>query len=152
MRFYDPDDDVITLFNKVREERFEGLSNVKIKLLMDSKPKIDKLRGTTIFASIKLTNDVERHLTTNKVDTEGYDYFLFIHELPWELANYKDKKRILSHELRHIFIDDKGNYKVINHDIEDFYKEIELNKDNPMWAQSLSTIAMAKYIQMKEKS
>ena len=65
------------------------------------------------------------------------------------MADEKNRKRILSHELRHAFIDENGNYKIIRHDIEDFYVEIEANKDDPMWGQALSTIAMAKYEQMK---
>jgi len=117
-------------------------------LIMDIRPKIVMLRNVMVIASIKSTNEVEKYLTEQE---SGYDYFVFINSLVWDLAAEKDKKRILSHELRHCFIDDKGNYKIIKHDIEDFYAEIKLNEDDPMWAQSLSTVAMAKYEQMKEE-
>jgi hypothetical protein len=147
-RYYEADVNTKTLFTQVREERFEGLVGAEFKLIMDSKPKIDKLRGEMVIASIKPTNEVEKYLTENN---SSYDYFIFTNGLVWDLASEKDKKRILSHELRHCFIDDKGNYKTIRHDIEDFYAEIKLNEDDPMWKQSLSTIAMAKYDQMKEQ-
>lgn len=147
MRYYEPDVVTSSLFDKVREERFEGLEGARIKLIMDMKPKIDKLRGTMVFASIKTTNEVEKYLTEQ---VSGYDYFVFINSLVWNLANEKDKKRILSHELCHCFVEpEKGNYKIIRHDIEDFHAELELNKDDPMWGQALSTIAMVKLEQEK---
>jgi len=147
-RYYEADGVTKTLLTQVREERFEGLEGAKIKLIMSLKPKIDTLRGAMVFASIKTTNEVEKYLTEQE---SGYDYFVFINSLVWDLANEKDRKRILSHELRHCFIDEKGNYKVVRHDIEDFYVEVQLNKDDPMWGQALSTISMAKYEQMKEE-
>jgi hypothetical protein len=148
-RYYEADADTKNLFDKVREERFEGLAGAKIKLIIDLKPKIDKLRGAMIFAYIKTTNEIEKYLTEQENDF--YDYFLFIDSVVWDLAGEKDRKRILSHELRHCFIDDKGNYKIIKHDIEDFFVEVKLNEDDPMWGQALSTIAMAKFDQMKEE-
>lgn len=147
-RYYEPEVAAKNMVDELMEERFEGLVGAEIKLIMDSKPKIDKLRGEMVIASIKTTNEVERYLTENN---SSYDYFIFVNGLVWDLADEKDKKRILSHELRHCFIDDKGNYKTIRHDIEDFYAEIKLNEDDPMWKQSLSTIAMAKFDQMREE-
>lgn len=148
-RYYQADGVTQTLLEKVREERFEGLEGARIKLIMDLKPKIDKLRGEMVIASIKTTNDVEKYLTEQ--NNGDYDYFIFINGLVWDLAGENDRKRILSHELCHAFIDDKGNYKVIHHDIEDFFAEVERNKDDPMWKQALSAVAVAKYEQMKEE-
>lgn len=148
-RFYDPQPDVINLMEDVIVERFPGLRNAKIKVLVDSKSKIDKLTKRMTFASIKLANEVERFLTKDGHNLSGIDYIMFIHELPWELADAVNKKRIISHELRHCFVDEDGNYKLIRHDIEDFYVEIKLNEDDPMWAQALGTIAVAKFNQMK---
>lgn len=149
MRYYESDVVTRTLFDKVREERFEGLEGARIKLIMDLKPKIDKLRGEMIIASIKPTNEVEKYLTEQ--NNGDYDYFVFVNGLVWDLASKEDRKRILSHELSHAFIDDKGNYKVIHHDIEDFFAEVERNKDDPMWKQALSTVAVAKLEQLKEE-
>ena len=150
-RYYDADPSVYEMMKSLVSERTPSLVAVRIKILMDPKVKIDKLRGAMVFASIKTTNDVEKFLTHDGHNLGGYDYIMFIHELPWELANDTNKRRIISHELRHCFIDDKGNCKTVKHDIEDFYAEIELNKDDPAWGQALCTIAMAKYEQMKEE-
>jgi len=150
-RFYEADQSVYDLVEDLMIERMSYLREYHIKILMDPKVKIDKLRGAMVFASIKTTNDVEQFLSKDGHHLGGFDYIMFIHELPWELADEMNKKRILSHELRHCFIDDKGNCKTVKHDIEDFYAEVELNKDDPAWAQSLGTIAMAKYEQMKEE-
>ena len=148
-RYYEADNSVVVLMNKLIDDRFKSLAAAKIKAVMDSKPKIDKLRNAMTFAYIKTANEVEKYLTKDGYNLGGMDYFIFINDLVWELANDKDKERIMSHELRHAFVDEKGNYRVVRHDIEDFYEEVKLNEDDPMWGQALGTIAMAKYEQLK---
>lgn len=150
-RYYDADRKVYNLLDELISTRFNYLRNTAFKIFIDRKPKIDKLSDKIVFAYIKLPNEVERYLT-KEITERGVDYFIFISELVWELASDKDKKRILSHELRHCFIDEKGNYKIIKHDIEDFYEELKLNEDDPMWAQSLGTIAITKYEQLKAEA
>lgn len=149
-RYYEADASVYNLMDELIEERFSNtLIATSIKVLVDSKPKIDKLTNRITFASIKCANEVEKFLSMDGHNLAGIDYLIFISELVWELANDKDKKRILSHELSHTFLDEKGNYKTVRHDIEDFYTEVRLNEDDPMWGQALSTIAIAKVEQMK---
>ena len=150
-RYYEADQSVYDLATDLIHERFGNLRPACIKILMDNKAKIDKLTQRMTFASIKSSNEVEKFLTKSGHSISGVDYIIFISELVWELAGTNDKKRILSHELRHTFLDDKGNFKIIRHDIEDFYAEVQLNEDDPMWGQSLSTIAVAKHDQMKEE-
>ena len=149
-RYYEAEASVYNLMDELIEERFGNtLRAANIKVLVDAKPKIDKLTNRITFASIKCANEVERFLTMDGHNLSGIDYLIFISELVWELANDNDKKRILSHELSHAFLDEKGNYKTVKHDIEDFYSEVRLNEDDPMWGQALSTIAIAKVEQMK---
>ena len=153
-RYYEADGSVCNLIQSLiyEEERFPYLRAATIKAIMDSKPKIDKLTGRITFAYIKTANEVERFLTKDGHNLEGIDYIMFVNDVVWELASDKDKKRIISHELRHTFLDDKGNFKIVKHDIEDFYAEVKLNEDDPMWGQSLGTIAIAKIEQMKEEA
>ena len=151
-RFYDANDSIVTMMNEIIYERFSNLRPAVIKVVMDSKPKVDKLTEKVTFAYIKSANEVERFLTKSGQDIEGVDYILFINDLVWELADDKNKKRIISHELRHTFLDEKGNYRLVRHDIEDFYEEVKLNEDDPMWGQALATIAMAKIDQLKEEA
>jgi len=148
-RYYEAGEGEYSLLNALVKERFSFLANTKIKILMDRKPKVDKLKGVMVFAMIKLANEVEKFLSRDGQNVDGIDYIIFINDFAWEMANAKDKKRIISHELRHAFIDEEGNYKLIRHDIEDFYAEIKLNEDDPMWGQSLSVVAMAKLDQIK---
>ena len=149
-RYYEAEASVYNLMDELIEERFGNtLRAATIKILVDAKPKIDKLTNRITFASIKCANEVEKFLSMDGHNLAGIDYLIFISELVWELANDKDKKRILSHELSHTFVDEKGNYKTVRHDIEDFYTEVKLNEDDPMWGQALSTIAIAKVEQMK---
>ena len=149
-RYYEADANVYNLMDELINDRFGNvLGAARIKILMNGKPKIDMLTKRITFASIKCANEVERFLTMDGHNLAGIDYFIFISELVWALANDVDKKRILSHELRHAFLDEKGNYKVVRHDIEDFYAEIKLNEDDPMWGQALSVVAITKVEQMK---
>lgn len=149
-RYYEADASVHSLMDELIEERFGNtLRAASIKVLVDSKPKIDKLTNRITFASIKCANEVEKFLSMDGHNLSGIDYLIFISELVWELAGDVDKKRIMSHELSHAFLDEKGNYKTVRHDIEDFYTEVRLNEDDPMWGQALSTIAIAKVEQMK---
>lgn len=151
-RFYDADVSIVTMVNEIVYERFPNLRAAAIKVMMDSKSKVDKLTEKVTFAYIKCANEVERFLTKSGNNIGGVDYFLFINDLVWELADEKNKKRIISHELRHAFVDEKGNFKTIKHDIEDFYAEVRLNEDDPMWGQALATIAMAKIEHLKEEA
>jgi len=148
-RYYEAGEKEYGLLGGLVKERFAFLTNAKIKVLMDRKPKVDKLKGAMIFAMIKLANEVEKFLSRDGQNVEGIDYIIFINDFAWELASDKDKRRIMSHELRHAFVDENGEYKLVRHDIEDFYSEIKLNEDDPMWGQSLSVVAMAKLDQIK---
>jgi len=153
-RYYHAEQSVYKVMEDLiyEDERFPELRAANVKIIMDSKPKIDKLSQKLEFASIKTTNQVERYLTKTGDATEGFDYFIFINEIVWELASAVDRKRIMSHELQHTFLNDKGDYKLIKHDIEDFYAEVEFNKEDPMWRQSLGTVAIAKIDQLKEEA
>jgi len=153
-RFYEADQSVTDLIQSLiyDDERFPNLKAATIIAVMDSKPKIDKLTERVTFAYIKTANEVERFLTKDGHNIEGVDYIMFVTEVVWELASDKDKKRILSHELRHTFLDEKGNFKIVKHDIEDFYAEVRLNEDDPMWGQALGTVVIAKVEQMKEEA
>lgn len=148
-RYYDPDASVTDLVKALIFERFPGIRTARVKVLMDSKTKVDKLRDAPTFASIKLANEVEKFLTKDGHNLSGIDYIMFISAVTWELADAVSKKRLISHELRHCFVDENGNYKIVDHDIQDFYAEVKLNEDDPMWAQALGTIVMAKLDQLK---
>lgn len=152
-RYYEAEPEVYNLLDELIHDRFGNtLSAANIKILMDTKVKIDKLTQRMTFASVKGATEIEKFLTKDGHNIEGIDYIIFLPDLVWELAGDKDKKRILSHELRHTFLDEKGNYKIVKHDIEDFYAEVQLNEDDPMWGQALSTVAVAKYEQMKAEA
>jgi hypothetical protein len=65
----------------------------------------------------------------------------------------RDRERILRHELRHTYFDidtEDNPYRLVDHDITDFYAEIELNKDDPRWGQRCAALTADIYEQMKE--
>ena len=148
-RYVEPDVDTLNMFESLKTERFEHLDGARFKLIVDLKPKINKLKGSLVFAYVRLSTKVEKYLVMQQ--NKLYDYFIFISGLVWDIASKEDKKRILSHELRHCIIDNKGDFKTVGHEIEDFYAELQLNEDDPMWKQSLNVEALAEYDRIKEQ-
>lgn len=150
MRYIDCDDDLVQVFLDVIEERFPSFINLNIKLLYDTKRRISG--GKIVMASICTTSAMAKFFSKDNTATEGYDFVLIVDRKAWELSSPEDKKRIISHELRHVFIDEKGKAKLIGHEIEDFYAELELNQDDPEWRRNLAIQTMALYDQEKEMS
>lgn len=148
-RYYEADQSVYELMDSIINEYFGDLRNAKIKILMDTKTQINKLTGRVKFGYIKTANEVEKFLTMDGQNLEGIDYIMFLSELTWSLAEDVNKTRIVRHELRHCFLDEKGNYKLVPHEIEDFYVEIELNQDDPRWGQNLADLVRIRHEQIK---
>ncbi len=149
-RYLDSNDDLESVFQKVVAERFPMLSDVQFKLIFDNKKKVSK--GNLVLASVELVNEKVRFLTTDNLIPEGYDYLLNVDATAWEYATEEDKERLISHELNHVHIDEKGKLKLIGHDVEDFAREIQRNVDNPNWAENLATLTLAIYEQDEDNN
>ena len=147
-RYVDCDEKFVEVFLQVLEERFPMYGNLKFKLIFDLKKKVNK--GKICLGGISLATDKIKYFTKDNVAIEGYDYVMILDRKAWELASEEDRKRIISHELRHVFIDDKGKLKILPHDISDFVAEQMLNQDSPDWGIKLSTLVNDIYEQEKE--
>jgi hypothetical protein len=149
MRYEDADDGLVEVFLKVAEERFPNTcANLNIKLMFDTKKRVSK--GKICLASVEVANEKIKYFTKHEVEVGGYDYILIVDRKAWELANEKDRIRLLSHELRHVFVDENGKRKLLPHDIEDFVAEVKLNEDDPDWGFKLATLVTDVYEQEKE--
>lgn len=147
-RYLEVDSSVMDVFYKVLNERFPAYGNIKFKLMFDTKKRMRK--GKLVLASTELTNEKIRHFTATEDLPEGYDYLIILDEVAWVHASDADRERIISHELNHVFIDEKGNYKLIDHDVEDFLVEIKRNEDNPDWAYDLAALTKSIYEQKED--
>ncbi len=147
-RYIDCDESLVEVFLDVLQERFPAYQNFSFKLVFDTKRRISA--GKIVLANIETTSDKIKYFSRDNIAVNGYDYIVIVDKKAWELASLVDKKRIISHELRHVFIDEKGTPKIIGHEIEDFYAELKLNEDDPEWARKLSTIVNDIYDQEKE--
>ncbi len=148
MRYEDGNENLTEVFLKVLEDRFPQWQGLNFKLVFDTKKKISK--GKICLASVEVANEKIRYLSKDKIAIEGYDYVLIVDAKVWELADNVNKERIISHELQHVFVDERGACKVLPHEIEDFYAEVELNKDDPEWRINLAQLLDAIYEQEKE--
>jgi len=149
MRYEDADESLVEVFLKVAEERFPNTcANLNIKLMFDTKRRVRK--GKICLASVEIANDKVKYFTKHEVEVGGYDYIIIVDRKAWELANEKDRIRLISHELRHVFVDENGKRKLVPHDIEDFVVEIKLNEDDPDWGFKLCTLVEDVYEQEKE--
>jgi len=150
-RYMDVDESVADVFNEVVNSRFPVYANLAVKLVFDTKKKVQK--GNIVLASIEIANEKVRFLTKEETDNgEGVDYILYVDSVAWENANPNDRKRMISHELRHIFIDEKGKLKLIDHDVQDFKAELALNVDDPDWGNKLSMLVEAIYNQKEDQN
>lgn len=153
-RYEDVTDEEMGLFNQVLDEFFPELVNVKIKVLFDNKKRMAK--GKPVIGRIQKTNDLTRHLTKDDVyDNEGFDYMLYLDKITFQHIETKDKIRIIRRQLRHIFVDPespKNPYKLVSFDVEDFYSELELNKEDIRWAERVMEVALALYDEDKENT
>ena len=147
-RYEDCDESLVEVFLNTLEERFPHLAYLKFKLLFDTKKRVR--RGNMVLASISLTSDMIKFFSKDDIAVDGYDYVLIVDKKAWDLANEDDRKRIISHELRHVFIDEKDSCKLVGHEIEDFYEELKLNQDDPEWARNLAQLVKDVYEQEKE--
>lgn len=147
-RFIDVNDDVADIFLRVVGERFPVLGQLKIKLVFDTKKRVKQ--GELCLAVTELANDKIKYFSKDDMAIEGYDIVITFDQRAWELASEKDRIRIMSHELRHIFIDEKGKIRLVPHDVSDFRIEQKLNEDDPDWSFKLVSLLNAIYEQEKE--
>ena len=147
-RFTEPTDGLVEVFLKVMEKRFPYLAQLKIKLIFDTKRRVKK--GEIVLASTELASEKIKFFSKDNIAVNGYDVVIVFDMKAWELANEKDRERIMSHELRHVFIDEEGKVKLLPHDISDFRAEQKLNADDPEWSWNLATLVNAAYEQEKE--
>lgn len=146
VRYENVDTETLSLIDNIIKEEFPKLTNFQIFVIFDNKKKMNK--GKIVAATIQKTNELNRFLSFNETDGEGYDYIMTIDKNIWEDINDLDRTRIVRHELMHCFIDDNGNHKIIGHDFEGFYKEIDIeNKEggDPRWKERISQIAESIY-------
>ena len=145
-RYLDAPETVIEMMNNIKKEHFPELANCKIKILMDSKKKMNK--GNYVFGRIKSTNELEKYLTADNMNTDGNDFIMFLDSNLFDNITIADEEKIIRHELRHLTYDSNSNsnpYKLVGHDVEDFKAELELNKDDMDWKDRVSSIAESIY-------
>jgi len=147
-RYTDIDDSVVEVFLKIIGNRFPVLGQLKTKLVFDTKKKVKQ--GKICLAVTELANDKIKYFSKDDVAIEGYDIVITFDMKAWELANTQDRERIMSHELRHVFIDEKGKVKLLPHDVSDFRAEQKLNEDDPDWGFKLATLVSDVYDQEKD--
>jgi len=147
-RYIEVDEYLTEVFLNVLEKVFPRYQTLKFKLIFDLKKRISQ--GKLTLASIELASPKIKFFSKDNIATEGYDYIIIIDKKAWEFSSEFNKLRILRHELRHVFIDEKGTPKLIGHEIEDFYSEIELNKDDPEWRRIVTTLIIDAYKQERD--
>lgn len=145
--FRKADSSVYATFLKMISKTFPELSNFSFGLLF--RDKIKKTRGRIVLAEIALPGKLLSYYAKND-DGNPFDFLLIVDEMIWACARPEDRIRLVRHELRHVFISDKGQPKLIDHDFADFHVEVELNTEDPNWASKLCEIAEAGYKQVKD--
>jgi hypothetical protein len=148
MRFDNGSEESYEIMRNLIEENFPELAGCRIKILFDNKKRMSG--GKIVLGSIQKPNELTRFFMAPEAgDEEGFDYVIRLDKKCWDLIELEDKIRIIRHELRHTDVDFDSTtpYKVRGHTIEDFYSEVNLNQDDPRWAQRVAESTMAAYEQ-----
>jgi hypothetical protein len=139
------------MYDKIRNQYFPYLANAKILFLLSKKKMMRK--GNIVLGKIAKPSALVRYLTINEAPDDGYDFIMLLDSKLVNHCDETDIERVLRHELRHIFYDSDSNnpYKLVDHDFSDFYDEVELNKDDPNWANRVSKTVSLIYAQEKDQ-
>jgi len=146
-RYEEADENLTEVFLNVLEEAFPTLQFLKFKLIFDTKKRASK--GKVVLASIETASPKIKFLSKDNIAIDGYDLLLIVDRKTWQVANAKDKVRLIRHELKHVMIDEKGSVTIVGHEIEDFYSEVKMNADDPEWRMRLVTYTTDLYEQEK---
>jgi hypothetical protein len=149
MRYQDPSAETENLFTQIISNNFPALEGVTFRLLFDTKKRVSK--GNITISSTDVSNEKVKFLSSDDMAPEGYDCIMVIDSLAWQYASEADRRRIISHELNHIVIDEKGKLKSVGHDVEDFANEINKNVDDPTWASKLAILTRSIYEQQEDQ-
>jgi hypothetical protein len=152
MKYENVSSEVMDLFKRIRDEHFPELINAKILILSCNKKR--KNKGNIVLGSISKPNELVKFLTKDQEPDEGYDYIMVLDKYLIDACNKEDLEKILRHELRHTYVDlesEKNPYKLVGHNYEDFIEEVELNKDDPNWAQRAALVVDTCYENASEE-
>jgi len=144
-RFESCPDQHYKLMHDIIGKYFPHLNNAVIELVFDTKKRSSG--GKLVFGQIRKSNDLTRHLSASNDIPEGVDYILSLDKLVFENISDEDKVRILRHELQHATVDyEKNNpYNIRDHEITDFYDEIQFNQSDARWLERVSAVAESLY-------
>lgn len=149
IRFQECPDHIFLLMNKIiKKENMFYLEDAKILIILDTKKRMS--RKKIVLGRIMKTNDMLRFLSIEQNDLlAGYDYIMLLDKAATDMAGPEYLEKLVRHELRHCVYDDtkENPWGIRAHDIEDFYNEVELNKDDPEWAQKLAMKVHGHYAQ-----
>jgi len=151
-KFEEVSDDVVKMMDDLIRSDFPTILNARIKPLFNMKKKTSN--GMLILGTMSKTTPILNYLTSSPSGDDGYNYIMFLDGNVFPVLDLADKKRVIRHELNHVLIDlDSTNpYKVIGHEVEDFFKEIEYNKDEPRWKERVFAIAESIYASEEDEA
>ena len=144
-RFEDADEATVNMVRTVVQDDFPQLLNANFSIVFDNKKRMKG--GAYTLGRMKKTNETERLLSATNVMEDGFDYILFLDRVVFTAAEDSDKIRLIRHELQHCQVDMEKDqpYLLRDHEVTDFYEEIEHNKDDPRWGERLAVMAESIY-------
>ena len=145
-QFRKADSSVYATFLDMIENVFPELTGYSFGLLYREKMK--KSKGGLIMAEICQPTKLLSYFAKNDAGNP-FDFLIIVDEMAWCCAKECDRIRLMRHELRHVDLSDKGVARLVGHDYQDFYAEVEINVDDPKWGQKLVEVILAGYDQVK---
>ena len=150
-RYEEVPSQVSDLVKTVMHESFPSLRNANIHVLFDCKKRMSG--GKFCLGRMMRPNDLIRFFTETNLNPDGVDYVMFLDKMVFEAISNDDKIRIIRHEFQHCEVDsenEKDPFKLRDHEITDFYDEIEHNKNDPRWLERVAIVAASLYEREKD--
>lgn len=148
-RYEDAPDHILKTVDEIRDNDFPHLDGANMKVVIDTKKRVTK--GRTTLGRMKKANAVEKYLSEDSNGIE-IDYVMFLDRMLVEHCDEEDIRRVISHELQHCDYNSESEdpFKIRDHEIQDFFDEIEKNRDDPRWSERAAAVISAAYEQEKE--
>lgn len=144
------EDDTLTLIDDIISEKFSILNGCLIQPILYTKKK--KTKGKYEITKLSKPNALIKHIYSIANNGNDMDYILIIYSEVFYALDDKDKMLSIIHALEYADVDTDNDdpYKLRGAEVETFYDELDLTKEDPLWQQRIQTIAESVYAKEKD--
>ena len=130
--------EVERLAQPIIDEHHTHLNGARILYLFTTQER--KHHTKTVLATAQKTNALQRFLSSEGEETSeaGHDFIILVGQAEWEELTLAQRVALVDHELCHCWMNEKGDYCLRSHDVEEFACIVHRHG---LWKQDVKTFA-----------